>query len=405
MSLPTAANLISGDIGEADVLAGKQVRDVTKGFYMVYEKNQYRPILALQQAAAQAAQLKMRATNIKKEWTLKDFFPRWDTVSAITSGNGTGTIVLTPTTVALYRVGSTVMFFGGSGGDTVYGVVTAVSTTITVESITGDNFPTLAVGNPIYRYSDSMTELSTLPTPKNVKDSQEYNYVQFMRAPVTIGVFEMGTEQYTGDEEQERRDEQELEIHMNFERNMLWGERGKKTLSSKTAGFMRGTGRYTEVLGGDNILDWDGVNLTETQFRDWLMESTKYGSMTKMFPCSATLFRKISSFSETKERIIAGNTAAGNSGRTLGMHFVNYMGPNGKLLKMFHHHLMEEQHEGFGQIIDIPFLDVMPFGKHQLFEYHEGVHDPDLAGVSNEFWSLGTLQVRRPEVNALIRVV
>lgn len=403
--MPTyAGSVIVGDIGESEVLAGKQVRDVTKGFFMTYEKNQNYPLLALQQAAVQTAGVNMRARNLKKEWTLKDFFPRWDTVSAITSGNGTATIVLTPTNIDYFRVGSTVMFFGGSGGATVYGVVTAKTTTITVESITGGLLPTIAAGNRIYRYSDSFTELSTLPTPLNVKDSQEYNYPQFMRAPVTIGIFEKGTQQYTGDEEMERKEEQDLEIRMNFERNLLWGERGKKTINSKTAVFMRGVGRYTEVLGGDNVLSWDGVNLTQSQWDDWLMEATKYGSQTKIMPVSGTLFRKIHSFSETKQRMEIAASVEGNRGRTIGINLINYMTPEGKILKLVRHHLIEEEHEGWGQIIDLPFLDVMPFADHALFEYHEGVNDPDLAGKSNEFWSIGTLQVRRPEVNALIKV-
>ncbi len=181
-------------------------------------------------------------------------------------------------------------------------------------------------------------------------------------------------------------------------------ERGEKTINSKKAIFARGVGRYTEVLGGDNVLTWNGSSLTQSTWDDWLLEATKYGSNNKMLVCSGSLFRKIHSFGETKERIKIGENMMGNRNRALGIHYMNYTTAEGKVLKMLRHPGIEQGLEGWGQIIDLPFLEVPSFGKHKLFEYHEEVNDPSLAGKSNEFWFIGTVVVRRPEVNALIKV-
>jgi len=403
-----ASTVISGDIGEADVLASKQMADVTPGVFKVYRKNQDAPTLAMQMALGTGGR---KVRNVLHTWHLKDEFPRWDNIASVVSGADGATAggVITVDNPSFFRVGNTLMFFGGTGGDTVYATITAKASgtnQLTLVTLTGGNLPTLAADNRVYRYADNFEELSSMPTELNVKDRAETNYIQFMRYPVTIGIFEAGTAQYTGDEMTERKEEQWDESRRSTERTILWGERGNPAGPlSRKAYTARGIGRYTEALGGDNVLDWDGVNLTQAQWDDWLMESTKYGSEVKLGMFSAALFRKIHSFSETKDRINAANSVMGRKGATLGINFVNYMTPEGKIIKMHNHHLIEDAHAGFGQIIDQAAIDILPFADYPLFSYHPNVHDPDLAGISNEYWVIFTLEVKRPEWNALIRVV
>lgn len=389
-----ASNIISGDIGVADVNALKQVRDVTPGLFMLYEDNETSPFLALLSRIRQSR----AAWNIKHEWAKKDFFPRWDAISAITSGNGTATIVLTPDNVDYFRKHDTVEVF--SSGNHYYFYVSAVSTTVTLKTFDA-SVATVAVGDKMHIYSNANEELSNSPTGKSAQTDFEYNYPQFLRYPTTIGILELGTRQYTGDERSERVKEQMLEIKMSVERTLHFGERMNVTgPDSEKLVAMRGVKRFTETGGGDNILDWSGGSLTEATFREYLMEGPcKYGSKEKFFPMSTEMWMQIDSWAGTKQAI----QSAGGPINILGMSFTRYMAPNGRTLMMHHHHMYEQEYEGWAQIIDLKSLALLPFGKNKLFTLHENIQENDLAGEKHEWRFLATLEISRNEYNGLIK--
>jgi hypothetical protein len=400
------SNLIIGDIGEADVNASKQMRDVTKALYSVYPKNEESPYLALlmrltaakMENAQRVGRNVRRAYNVKHEWIKKDFFPRWDTITTVDSGNGTTSVTITPANIDYYRVGDAVEFFSATH---YYGYVHAkTSTQLTIKPVDGTTALTLAANDPVHIYSTSNEELSNSPTGKSVKTEFEYNYPQFMRYPTTIGIFELGTKQYSGWEEDERIQEQFSEIRMSAERMLHFGERGKTTgPNGETLVFSRGMKRWSETAGADNVLDWSGGSLTESTFREWLMSGPcKYGSKRKFFPMSTELWMQIDSWANTKQNI----QAAGGVIDILGMSFTKYMAPNGRILFMHHHHMYEQQYEGAGQIIDLEGVNLLPFGENPVFSYHPNIQDPDVAGKKHEWRFLATLEVPRSEWHGYI---
>lgn len=393
-----ASTIITGNLGEGDVNASKHVRDVTPGLHGIYADNDQAPLLAL----LSKIQTKRKARNIKHEWAKKDLYPRWMEISTVDANNGTATVTVTFDS-AYGRIGDTVEFFGGTGGATTYGVLETnpSGNQFTVNSLDGTALlPTLAAGNKVHILSIAAEELSNSPAAKNVQDEFDYNYPQFLRYPTTIGILELGTLQYTGDERTERVREQMMEIKMSFERLLHFGERGKQTgVGGETQVFMRGTKRFTEVSNFNNVWNWGGGSMTEAQFREYLMEGPcKYGSKQKFFPMSSDLWLQIDGWAGTKQAV----QAAGGPINIYGISFQRYMAPNGKILMMHHHHMYEEEYEGAGQILDLQGMGILPFGNHPMFSFHPNIQDNDVAGEKFEWRTIATLEVLRPEWNGYI---
>jgi hypothetical protein len=398
---PYADNVITGTIGVDDTVTGKDVRDVTPGLWQLYPQNRLSPMLAVLGRLPKGR----TAFNPKIELFRKDIFPRWDTITSISSGNGTSAIILTPANIDYYRVGDEVEFpKSDTGTNQIHGVVTAASTTITVTAIDGStSLPTVAESDPIHIISDASQEYSTMPTAKVVKDATEYNYVQFLRYPFVVGNITLDRKQYTGPERSERKEEQMKEIKMSFERALIFGDRAKRTKSGTMTGvqyFMRGLKRFIQNGSGDNILDWSG-GLTEAQFDEFLVEGPcKWGNQMKFLFASSELFLKLNQWAKSRNQIT--QTMLGPNKGTLGLAVLRYIAPNGTILNVIHHHMLEEQYEGAGLLVDPEYVRLRPYGTQGVFQYHSEIQAPDAAGIADEWRILASLEVLRDEPNAYI---
>ena len=394
-----ASNLIAGNIGEADVNASTQVRDVTKGLFGYYKDNEQSPLLAFQTKARSGR----KTHNIKHEWGQEDFVPRWDDVASITANNGTAAITLTVDNINYFREGQEIQFFGGTGGAVTHAVVTsktAGTSTIIATSLDGTSLlPTLAADNRIHILGMSMPENSRRPDGLNVQSDYLYNYPSFLRYPTQIGIYELDTMQYAGQEKKRRIRNQMLECKMSWERQLIWGERGKRTATEGTQVFTRGIERWVSTGAGDNVLDWSGGSLTQNTFDEYLLNGPcKAGSRNKMFYMSTELQMQIHSWSDTKQRI----QIAGGPVTRLGVAFTRYLAPNGKVLWLHNHHMFEEEYEGHGCIVDMDGIELLPFGKNALLSFHGDIGENDLAGEAFEWRILGTLECKREDWHGYI---
>jgi hypothetical protein len=239
--------------------------------------------------------------------------------------------------------------------------------------------------------ADASDEYSTMPTVKTVKDTQETNYVQFLRVPYVIGNIELELAQYTGPERAERRAETLRQIKMGFERVLLWGEKGYISGSAGRKYFCRGLKSFLIQAAGDNLLDWSG-GLTESQLDEYLLEGPcKWGSQQKYWFMSTDLFLKVNELAKGKERIVS------NKVNSLGLAILEYLAPNGKRLYLHQHYMFEEGYEGAGMIVDPDYAKVRPYGSQGIIKLHEEIQAPDAAGIADEWRILASLQVDRTE--------
>lgn len=399
MAAPYAASQITGVVGVDDVVTGKHVRDVTPGLYELLDENNFHPFVAVQASIASGK----RAKNYKMEWTMKDIFPHWDVVATGASAGAADTgVSIVITNADYFKIGDVLEFPEATvaASKINQGVVTAKSTvTLTVHPVDAAyGLCAVAAGERVHNLSDSSAEYSTMPSIKLVKDVQAWNYVQFLRVPYAAGIFEMGTDQYTGEELDEREDETMKEIKMQFERQCIWGERGAYTetgVGKKL--FMRGIARWITESDGDNILDWS-AGLTEAQWDEWLIEGPlKFGSPERDLFVSSEFLSQIHSWAKTKERIIKKDGMD-----ELGLHYTKYLAINGKRLNIFQHHMFEEAYEGAALVVDNNYVDFRPFSKEGAFQHHENIQARDVAGQANEWRIIAGLQLSRVEPHGWI---
>lgn len=398
MASPYAADQITGTVGVDDKLAGKEIRDVDRGLYELVDQNNLHPFIAVASSLASGR----TAKNYKVEWTRKDIFPHWDVVATGASAGAADTgVTIVITNADYFKAGDVIEFPEATvaASKMNQGIITAKTTTsLTVHPLNSSyGVSAVAAGERVHNMSDSSAEYSTMPSIKLVKDTQEWNYVQFLRVPYAVGVFQMGTAQYTGEELDEREDETFKEIKMQFERQAIWGERGKYTESGVGVKFfMRGIVTYINEADGDNILDWSG-GLTEAQFDEWFISGPgKFGSMERDWYVGAELLTHIHTWAKTKERIVS---AGGQKVDTLGLHITRYLAPNGKTLNIQQHHMFEESYEGAGLIVDHAAIDFRGFSKNGNFQHHTQIQANDVAGIANEWRLISTIVVKRTETH------
>ena len=388
-----AETTIVGALGVDDVNTSKQARDVTRGLYEVYDDNHLAPMLAFSSATARGRV----ARNYKIEWHKKDLFPRWDVIVTGSALGTTASIVIT--NANYFAVGDSLDFPDAtwtSGTYTTQGYVYAKSTTtLTIHPVGETQLPALVAGTRVHNMSNSSEDYSAMPTSKVVKDDNEYNYIQFMREPFKVGLIQEGMDQYTGSEEEERKNEKGRNIKMSWERQMIFGDRDKKTgPGGETIFFMRGLKKQIEADAGNNILDWS-AGLTQSQFNEWLIEGpAKFGSK-KVLYCSSDLFNKIHDLWLAKER-----TALETN--VMGVDIMRYRAPGGKIISLVHHHMFEQAYEGAGILVDHMFADLRPYSKNGAFQYHPDIQAPDIAGMANEWRIIASMEWGRSEPHAWI---
>jgi len=389
-----ASNVITGDITNANINTAKKVRDVTKRLWDLYDTNNQAPLLAL------LSQLSFdrSARNPKHEWFGKDLRPRYDTVAGTITNNGTAAITFAPTNLSYFRINDGVRFLGVTG-NTNYGYVSAKgASTITVSSIDGSTtLPTIAAGTNIHITGPSMGGESTMPSGKHVQDTNDYNYPQFLREPATIDLWQLGQENYTGPEEQERSMEDLRAIRVAFEDLLFRGERAVLTgASDGTKYFMRGLEQFLLNDGyANNILDWR-AGLTQDQWDQYLIDGPcKYGSQRKLMFLSSSLFLQLHQFEKNEKRMTGRDNV-------IGISFIKYLAPNGKEIFMHQHHLFDGPYEGDGFIVDAEYISLLPYANNKPFMYLEDVGANDASAKSNEYWLIATEEVSRTEVHGFV---
>ena len=393
--------VLTGALGVEDVLAGKKVRDVSPGLYQKYQT--LNPLLALMMKMPKGR----RATNELVEWTRKDLLTRWDAISAVTTASGAA-ITVTPTNVSYFKVGDVVQIpqLNPAATETDIGVVTTKTTTIVItavgwqsnSNVTAATFPTVTVGMNLHILHDASEEYSQSPAMKVTQDEQEWNYPAFLRAPYAIGNIKKDGKNYTGPERAERRAETHRDIRIQMEEDLFHGERYYRDGTNGRQFFMRGFRRYIQQGGGNNVLDWSG-GLTEADFDEYLLKGpmkSGLGGKVRFGFFSDDLILKLTEIGKAKQRITSEKV------NVLGMAFDVYKGPNGVRLLFTDHHLLVNDYEGAGLIVDPTRARIRPYGTQGQLQFHSEIQENDRAGIKDEWRILMSLEVDRFEPHGWI---
>lgn len=402
--------VLTGALGVEDALAGKAVRDVTPGIQHLYKD--ISPLFRVFNALPKGP----TAFNEKVEWTRKDLVPKWDTLTTAVgeSASAGATVDLVPTgdgtsATAYFKIGDVVEVPGvaESSGYSNIGRVTVVTTntSITVDPIgwvsdsiagTEKKFVATAISDEIHVISDASEEYSQKPAMKVTKDEQEWNYIQFLRAPYIIGNIIMDEKKYTGPERAERREETYKDIRIQAENLLIHGKRYYVAGTNGRQFFMQGIKRYIVDGAGDNLLTNWSAGLTEPQWDEFLVKGPgMYGSTTKLLFASNDLFLKINELAKTKERI-QGQI------EKFGLTFTKYLAPDNVTYLMYRHHGFTNAYAGAGLIVDPMYARIRPYGTQGTMRLLTNIQENDRAGVADEWQIIFSLEVDRIEPHAWI---
>lgn len=412
-----ATTVKQGVLGIDDVNTDKQIRDVRKGLFRLYEQNNLKPIVAILGYALYQSQDKGAptiATNPKIEWTMGDLLPRHDTISSGASAGAT--VQITFTTPKAWVIGDMVEFpdvaytssLSNMGIITAYNSTTGVGTLYpvgresdTTPDGTAKTFPAIPTGTRVMHVSQNAEEYSQMPTPKYPYKTMAWNLITFKRVPYKIGNIEYEQAQYTGTQLSESKDDTYIEIQRQMESDLIWSERDKWTeahaSTSQGARYAtRGMKRWVETSGGDNVLDWsDG--LTESKFDEYLEYGPcRYGSQKKYGFFGTELFLKINEWAKAKERIVG-------EVDILGISFMKYRAPGGRIIYMHNHHLFDGPYKGGGLIMDPAFIKMIPYGRKGALRELTNQQENDRAGYAGEWQALYSIMVKRVEPHGWIR--
>ena len=411
--LAQASTVLTGTLGVEDVLSSKQIIDMTPGLQKLYKEID--PMFRIFNALPKGR----TAKNPKINWHRKDEFPRWSylttTVGAGASAGATVTLIPSLTSggsvdTTPFKVGDVVQVPNAtmSAANTNVGVVTTVNAGVSIVvdpigyasngSSTDKTFSATTSGDQIEILHDASEEYSQSPTAKVVKDTAEWNYVTFLRAPYIIGNIEMDVAQYTGPERMERREETMREIRKGAESALLWGDRYVKAGTNGQQYFMRGLWEFVRQGAGSNILSNWTAGLTESQLDEYLVNGpckAGYGGSTRLLFCSSSLYLKLTELMKAK----TGNLPEKN---VFGLTFEQYKAPGGKSVLIREHHLLSNDHEGKGVVIDPTEANIRPYGTQGTIRLLENIQENDRAGIKDEWQVIFSLEVSRSEPHGII---
>lgn len=400
-----ATTVLNGALGVEDVLAGKAVRDVTPGLQRKYPD--ISPLFMIFNAIPKGR----TAMNPKVEWTLKEDLPREHYLTTDVAQGATATLIPAQTAggsadTTPFKTGDVIWYPNGTMSATVtnIGVVTTVNAGVSIvvtpvgwqsnlEASAKVLFSATTTGDRIMILHDASEEYSQKPTAKVTKDSQEWNYVTFLRAPYIVGNILKDQKNYTGPERSERRDETYRDIRIQAENAVMWGDRYYRAGTNGRQYFCRGLHEYIRQGAGSNILTNWSAGLTASQLDEYLVKGPgMYGSDNKLWFMSNDLFLKVTEIGKEGKRIDMTRSV-----RKFGLAFLEYLAPDGKTYYLRRHHLFNGEMAGYGMIVDPAFAKLRPYGTQGTMRLMTEIQENDRAGIADEWQVIFSLEVSRIE--------
>ena len=272
---------------------------------------------------------------------------------------------------------------------------TAAGSKITVDRSYGataaaailDNDPLVIIGN-------LNAEGATLRSILQKEPIKVSNYTQIVRTPVGATNTLQATKVYGPKPMSWYRHLGGIEHAVDLERTMLFGEKGKDTVTSGQN--RRSTGGILEFCTA-NTLDVSSSTLTEQSFVEWLEEVFRYGSKEKVLLASARLCTHIDLWSLGKLQTLPKN-------KTYGVGVKEYISTHGALYVTKHHLLEGATYGGYGIVLDMDNIAYCPLtGRDTKLLTNRQANDED--SQKDEYLTEFGTEVRLPKTHAIIKGV
>lgn len=233
------------------------------------------------------------AFSSKVEWLEDQYVPRTTTIAA-SATSATGILALATGTGAYFIVGDVCRIV--STGEAV--AVSAAPSTDNVgftRGLGGTTAASAASGGDIVILGSAALEGASLPTRRQTKKTNAYNYTQIVRSSYGFTNTLAASKLYGGNEPMLERKKKAVEHKRKIESSLFWGPRSWQTGGANPQGFLGGAFEFIST----NVNNPAGqvTKATFDSYLDKLFANGEQGS--KVFFCAPLVSRIISTYVNT----------------------------------------------------------------------------------------------------------
>jgi len=276
-----APTINEGVVDDGDILANERVIDMSD-IVSNLEAEYTQFTTALMKVRSKPAH------STKVEWLEDRLFPR-KTALAASAASADSTITVTTGEGSYFIIGDLVRnALTGEGYEVTS--VSANSAAIT-RSIGSVAAASSASGAELVIIGNAALQGATLPTPKILERTAQYNYTQIFRLSYSFTRSLTQSNLYTGGEPNYERKKKAIEHKRQLESALFFGARDLDTGGSEPQGFMGGLVEFLST----NLHDPSGT-MTATELDIFLQTDLQYGSSNKVIFASPTFARVVSTY-------------------------------------------------------------------------------------------------------------
>ena len=276
-----APTINEGVVDDGDILANERVIDMSD-IVSNLEAEYTQFTTALMKVRSKPAH------STKVEWLEDRLFPR-KTALAASAASADTTITVTTGEGSYFIIGDLVRnALTGEGYEVTS--VSANSAAIT-RSIGSVAAASSASGAELVIIGNAALQGATLPTPKILERTAQYNYTQIFRLSYSFTRSLTQSNLYTGGEPNYERKKKAIEHKRQLESALFFGARDLDTGGSEPQGFMGGLVEFLST----NLHDPSGT-MTATELDIFLQTDLQYGSSNKVIFASPTFARVVSTY-------------------------------------------------------------------------------------------------------------
>ncbi len=270
-----------GVVDDSDILANERVIDMSD-IVSNLEAEYTQFTTALMKVRSKPAH------STKVEWLEDRLFPR-KTALAASAASADSTITVTTGEGSYFIIGDVVR--NALTGEAYEVTSVSANSAAITRSIGSVAAASSASGAELVIIGNAALQGATLPTPKILERTAQYNYTQIFRLSYSFTRSLTQSNLYTGGEPNFERKKKAIEHKRQLESALFFGARDLDTGGSEPQGFMGGLVEFLST----NLHDPSGT-MTATELDIFLQTDLQYGSSNKVIFASPTFARVISTY-------------------------------------------------------------------------------------------------------------
>jgi len=331
-------SLVTGIRGTADILANRQVIDISDTIHLL-EPSSY-PLVTF----CNSLEKVKPAHNPVVRWMEDELEPLVDLVNA---AHTAATQTLNVDNGTFWRIGD-IVHVPRTGENMRTTAISSNALTV-VRSFGGTAAAALVDDEAVWNLGPAQREGDTSRALLSTLEVEQSNRTQIIRTPFGTTNTQSATDLYDGNDFDYQAKKAAIEHAVRIERFLLFGQNQSSTVSSQPLRTMSGVLQFIQT----NRLDVNGV-LTESEFDAFCEAGFRYGGADqKLFVTSGRVIRAVNNFAKEKLQTMQKDD-------TYGINLTKYRSPFGDVLLAYHRQFVGNTYAGYGLLLDMDRIVLRP---------------------------------------------